>query len=78
VVFAEGGAVVGDLLKGGYLGGLLDAAKPQLHYFVDDGRQLQDSFTFILSLDPKRLLVGHGGPLEAGKARKWWMEAVPG
>ena len=76
IILENSDALVGDLLMGGYLGGALAPAKPQLHYFVEDGKQLRNSIQLIESLQPKRLLVGHGGPLEAAQAFSWWSKGA--
>ncbi len=74
----EGGDVIaGDLLMGGRLGGALMATRPQLHYFVADFGQLFVSMGSVLAETPRRLLVGHGGPLAAEDVRRWYQTNGP-
>lgn len=64
VLTAEGDAVVGDLLLGGWFGGKLFGSWPGLHYFAEDIGQVQASIGKLLAASPKRILPGHGGPLD--------------
>ncbi len=71
VVLDSGEAIVGDLLMGGYLGGILGAGRPNYPYFADDPGQLLASVKELLALGVRRLYVGHGGPLSAERVRCW-------
>ena len=71
LLLENGDALVGDLLMGGRLGGALMATRPQLHYFVADFGQLFASMARVLAENPRRLLVGHGGPLAVDDVRRW-------
>jgi hydroxyacylglutathione hydrolase len=62
---AEGDAIVGDLLMGGYLGGRVFRHRPTYHYFAEDPMTLRASIKKLLSFNPRRIYVGHGGPLDA-------------
>lgn len=64
ILLNDGQAIVGDLLGGGSLGGNLFPSRPRYHYFADDLAQVRASLKKILALKPKKLYVGHGGPLE--------------
>lgn len=72
IFFANGDAMVGDLLMGGRMGGALWASQPGLHYFVSDFTQLAESMENVLARSPQRLLVGHGGPLAFAAVQAWW------
>ncbi len=72
VLLANGDALVGDLVMGGRLGGALYGTRPRLHYFVSNFTQLHQSMEVVLATRPQRLLVGHGGPLDAATVRRWW------
>ncbi|GIK71990.1 MAG: MBL fold metallo-hydrolase [Chloroflexota bacterium] len=72
IFFANGDAIVGDLLMGGRMGGALWASQPGVHYFVGDFAQLAQSMEIVLARRPQRLLVGHGGPLAADAVQAWW------
>ena len=67
VIDAEEGkprdAMVGDLLIGGYLGGLIKRRRPRLPYFADDVALVRQSVKRLASLAPGRWYLGHGGPL---------------
>ena len=63
VVLPEHGAIIGDLMLGGVLGGAFFARRPRLHYFVDDEAAVPVSVAKILKHGPSTLYVGHGGPL---------------
>jgi glyoxylase-like metal-dependent hydrolase (beta-lactamase superfamily II) len=70
-VLLDGGeAVAGDLLVGGYLGGLLAPHAPGYPYFVEDMAALRDSIRKLLAHSPSRVYVGHGGPLDPGDIPK--------
>lgn len=71
LLLENGDALAGDLLMGGRLGGALMATRPQLHYFVADFGHLFASMERVLAENPRRLLVGHGGPLAADDVRRW-------
>jgi glyoxylase-like metal-dependent hydrolase (beta-lactamase superfamily II) len=70
VVLASGEAVAGDLLVGGYLGGLLSPNRPGYPYFAEELAGLRDSIRKLLSFSPLRIYVGHGGPLESADIRR--------
>jgi glyoxylase-like metal-dependent hydrolase (beta-lactamase superfamily II) len=63
VLTAEGDAIVGDLLMGGYLGGKLLPRVPGYHYFAEDFDLLKMSIARLIDLRPTRIFPGHGGPL---------------
>lgn len=67
VLSADGDAIVGDLVMGGWLGGNLFPTRPGLHYFVDDLPQLHESIGRVLAASPRILYPGHGGPLEPAR-----------
>ncbi len=64
VLTADGDAIVGDLLMGGYLGGKLLRRRPVLHYYAEDLPTLHASIRALLQQGPRRIYVGHGGPLD--------------
>lgn len=71
VIFPEGEAIVGDLLMGGYIGGLIRPRTPRAHYFAEDARLTPDSLARVLAAGARRLHVGHGGPILAGRLKDW-------
>jgi glyoxylase-like metal-dependent hydrolase (beta-lactamase superfamily II) len=70
VVLDTGEALAGDLLVGGYLGGLLSPHVPGYPYFAEDLAALRDSIRKLLSFSPSRVYVGHGGPLNGADIRR--------
>ncbi|HEY1786475.1 MAG TPA: MBL fold metallo-hydrolase, partial [Pirellulales bacterium] len=65
-----GELIAGDLLMGGGLGGYLGHRRPRLPYFYDDPDVTRESIRRVLSLAPRRVYVGHGGPLAADDIRR--------
>jgi glyoxylase-like metal-dependent hydrolase (beta-lactamase superfamily II) len=63
-------ALVGDLVRGGHLGGQLSPQTPLPHYFSDDtARDLALLRAIITTHRPDRLHLGHGGPVPAHDVR---------
>jgi glyoxylase-like metal-dependent hydrolase (beta-lactamase superfamily II) len=71
LVLASGQAIVGDLLMGGWLGGMLRSGRPGYPYYADDLGQLRGSMVRLLDMGVKRFHVGHGGPIEAERVKEW-------
>ncbi len=70
-VWLPGGeAIVGDVMMGGHLGGAFRTGVPRYHYFAEDLGRVRESIGKILDLSPKRIYVGHGGPLDPGAVRR--------
>jgi glyoxylase-like metal-dependent hydrolase (beta-lactamase superfamily II) len=67
LLLADGDAVVGDLLMGGFLGGLVRRGVPNVAYFQEDDRDAQRSLRTVLASGARRLWVGHGGPLSSDR-----------
>jgi hydroxyacylglutathione hydrolase len=63
LLLADGQAIIGDVLMGGYMGGNLRPARPNWHYFAESLPQVRQSLGRILAAKPHTLYVGHGGPL---------------
>ncbi len=59
----DGNLIAGDLLRGGFLGGLLNATLPNPPYVLNDPVQQRASLELALSLPAHTWHVGHGGPL---------------
>lgn len=77
VLLSTGEAIVGDLLMGGWLGGMFRSGQPGYPYYADDLGQIRASVKRLLDLGATKFFVGHGGPLEAGRVRDW-LERVGG
>ncbi len=75
VLLSSGEAIVGDLLMGGWLGGMFRSGQPGYPYYADDLGQIRASVRKLLELGTTKFFVGHGGPLEAGRVRAWLEQA---
>lgn len=69
IVLPFGDALAGDLLIGGFLGGLLERSRARLPYFAEDAPTLKQSVNKLKELAPDRWYLGHGGPIEARSAQ---------
>ncbi len=65
LILPNGEAIVGDLLMGGFVGGLVRRAVPNVAYFQDDAAQAKRSLRAVLAAGTRKFYVGHGGPLSA-------------
>jgi glyoxylase-like metal-dependent hydrolase (beta-lactamase superfamily II) len=71
VFLGSGEAIVGDLLMGGWLGGMFRSGQPGFPYYADDLGQIRSSVKTLLDLGTTKFFVGHGGPLEAERVTEW-------
>jgi hydroxyacylglutathione hydrolase len=74
VLLDDGQAVVGDLFRGGFMGGVLAPSIPKPHYFADDRPGVRRAIADILQHDISTFHVGHGGPIPAAKVRAKWAD----
>jgi hydroxyacylglutathione hydrolase len=77
VVLDSGEAVVGDLFRGGFMGGALAPRIPKPHYFADNRNQVAQSIRSLLDHDISTFHVGHGGPIPGVKVRTKWKPSQP-
>ncbi len=71
VILDNGEAIIGDVLRGGYFGGTLLRHKPMTHYFAEDLTKIKPSLEKIMAHEPRKLYVGHGGPLSAESVQRY-------
>jgi hydroxyacylglutathione hydrolase len=74
LVFENGDAIVGDILRGGMMGGMFRSQMPTYPYFLYDMAHkaiLHASIRRVLDAGAKRLFVGHGGPLYQQDVETW-------
>jgi glyoxylase-like metal-dependent hydrolase (beta-lactamase superfamily II) len=58
-------AIIGDVIMGGLMGGNVQSSRPNYHYFAENLGKIHTSIKKIMAFKPKKLYVGHGGPLSA-------------
>jgi glyoxylase-like metal-dependent hydrolase (beta-lactamase superfamily II) len=74
LLFTNGDAIVGDVLRGGIMGGTFLASRPNYPYFLphqNDKRTLLHSVQKLLDAGVERFFVGHGGPLSRVDVQRW-------
>jgi glyoxylase-like metal-dependent hydrolase (beta-lactamase superfamily II) len=74
LLLEDGNAIVGDLLRGGYMGGVLLSTRPQQPYFMPrpvNFGLLLNSLQRVLDAGAQRLHVGHGGVLARRDVEQW-------
>ena len=74
MLFANGDAIIGDILRGGMMGGAFLAARPNYPFFLydlADKRVILESVQRVLDAGAQRLYVGHGGPLPRQAVAQW-------
>ena len=76
VLLQTGEAIVGDLMMGGFLGGKIFCGRPGHHFFADDLEILRTSIHKLMGLDPTRVYVAHGGPLEPRAIRERFQREI--
>ena len=69
VITDSGGLVAGDLVAGSFLGAIRN--RPALPPFHEDRARNLTSLERVLALDPDVIYVGHGGPLDPVRVRRW-------
>lgn len=75
VVLPGGEVIAGDVMAGGYLGFRVLPSRPRYHLFAEDLVKVRESVGRILDLSPRRILVGHGGPLEPRAVRERFFDS---
>ena len=76
VLLENGEAIIGDLLSGGFLGGMFFPSKPTLPVFAEDQRALLQNTKELLDQGARVFYVGHGGPLHHPRVARWLNQAV--
>ena len=76
VVLPGGDAVVGDLLRAGFLLGSIRSGHPLRHYFAEDGAGVRRGIEQVLDRRPNRIYVGHGGPVVTAAAVRRRLRSV--
>jgi hydroxyacylglutathione hydrolase len=74
LLFENGDGIVGDVLRGGWLGGTLFATQPKYPFFLydlNDKGRIHGSVQRLLGAGVKRFYTGHGGPLAQERVMQW-------
>jgi hydroxyacylglutathione hydrolase len=74
LIFENGDAIVGDILRGGIMGGTFLAQQPNYPYFlynISDKAVLHNSIQRVLDAGARQLYTGHGGPLPRAAVERW-------
>ena len=71
VELPSGDVLVGDLVRGGRLGGRLRPTVPMTHYYEEEPAAVTAVVDRVLAGAARRLLVGHGGPLAPADVAAW-------
>ncbi len=77
VLLDSGDALVGDLVRGGFAGGMVLSGFPNEHYYSVDPSGVRRALEQTLAGRVDRLFVGHGGPLRAGDVRRRLASVAP-
>jgi len=72
VLLDSGEVIAGDLIGGGRLMGLLQPGRPRYHHWYSNFDLAKKSITQIMDMNPTRIFVGHGGPLEGKDAIRYF------
>lgn len=76
ILLADGRAVVGDVLMGGYMGGQFLPQLPDYHYFADDLAQIHTSIKTLVAAGVTTWYPGHGGPLTTKAVLKRFAKVI--
>lgn len=74
LVFKTGNAIVGDIMRGGIMGGTFLAQRPNYPYFLYDKADkaiLHQSVQKVLDAGAAQFFVGHGGALPRHAVKRW-------
>jgi hydroxyacylglutathione hydrolase len=63
VTVPDGTMFVGDMILGGYFGGMLFPSQPQEHYFHADRERNRSNIGKVLQMGGTTFYLGHGGPV---------------
>ena len=74
VEFDNDGAIIGDIIMGGFMGGQFLAHLPDYHYFAEDLEEIRSSINKVLTFNSSTYYVGHGGPLTKERIKKRFKE----
>jgi hypothetical protein len=55
-------AIIGDLFRGGRLGGFVDKTEPMVHFYQDDKARAHAEIRKLLARGVEWFVLGHGGP----------------
>ena len=74
MLFQNGDAIIGDILRGGIMGGMFLSSRPNYPFYLYDLADkpvILDSVQSVLDRGAQRLYTGHGGPLPRQAVAQW-------
>ena len=72
VLTANGEAIVGDLVGGGWPLGQFQPSRPRFHYWASSLADVHASLEALFASPVNKIYVGHGGPLDGQEARRFF------
>jgi glyoxylase-like metal-dependent hydrolase (beta-lactamase superfamily II) len=76
ILFGNNEMIIGDVMMGGFMGGIVFPSRPTYHYFYNDFDEIKSSIKKIVSMKPTKMYVGHGGALTFDDVRKRFLEIL--
>ena len=70
-------ALVGDMMTGGWFGGVVKAHQAGEHYYQADSRANHANAARLLADGVDRFYTGHGGPIARASVERWLRDAAP-
>ncbi len=69
LVLRNGAACVGDVLRGGHMGGALLPGRANIHYFAENVDRNRAELRALVDAGVQTFYVGHGGPVAVNSVR---------
>jgi len=79
ILFENGDAIIGDILRGGLMGGALLPGIPKYPFYLPalaNKTVIHQSVSRVLEIGAQRLYVGHGGPLSRVDVEYWLTQHI--
>lgn len=73
VLTHDGHALLGDLVAGGWPLGQFRPEEPHYHYWYANMEDAHTSIRTVLETNPRKIYVGHGGPIDGKTAREFFL-----
>ena len=69
LLLRDGAACVGDVLRGGHMGGMLLPGRANIHYFAENVGRNRAELRALVEAGAQTFHVGHGGPVPVSSVR---------